>query len=188
VLCSSLGCSLAHWKDIRPWRSGFGPEGKVSAEWSILLLGGSERNSESAFYFCSTELNSGYFLFRRGFRTEYREFLLFLFHRTEFIVVFSSVEGFGTDSESFLFNGTAWTPLEIRISSSYSVFRGIIFCLKFPTLALSPPDILLESCGLFSEWLLILTQWNYQILFSAIMFGGKSSGHANFLMGAESEE
>jgi hypothetical protein len=42
------------------------------------------------------------------------------------------------------------------ICSSYFVFRGIMFCRKFRTLVLSPPDILLVSRGLFSEWLLIL--------------------------------
>ncbi len=53
VLCSSVGCSLAHWKEIRPWRPNFGPEVKLSAKWAQM---------------------------------EFREFLLFLFHRTEFLL------------------------------------------------------------------------------------------------------
>ena len=94
VLCSSVGCSLAHWKVIRPW---------WNSELFSLPGKGSERNSER-----------------------------------------------------FLFRGTAGIPSEIPICSGYFIFRGIMFCRKFPTLVLSPPDILLESCGLFSEWLLIL--------------------------------
>jgi hypothetical protein len=90
----------------------------------------SERNSESSFYFCSREWNSELFSLPR--------------------------KGSERNSESFLFRGTAGIPSEIPICSGYSVFRGIFFCWKFPTLVLSPPDILLESCGLFSEWLLIL--------------------------------
>ena len=82
------------------------------------------------FNFCSTERNSELFSSPR--------------------------KGSERNSERFLFRGTAGIPSEIPICSDYSVFRGIMFCLKFPTLVLSPPDILLESCGLFSEWLLIL--------------------------------
>ncbi len=58
--------------------------------------------------------------------------LLFLFNGTEFRVVFSSAEGFGTEFRGFLFRGTAGIPSEITICSVYSVFRGI--CRKFPTL------------------------------------------------------
>ena len=43
-------------------------------------------------------------------------------------------------------------PFVPAIPSSGELF----FCRKFPSLVLSPPDILLESRGLFSEWLLIL--------------------------------
>jgi hypothetical protein len=88
------------------------------------------RNSESSFYFCSTERNSELFSL--------------------------PLKGSERNSESFLFRGTAGIPSEIPICSGYSIFRGIIFCWKFLTLVLSLPDILLESCGLFSEWLLIL--------------------------------
>ena len=90
----------------------------------------SERNSKSFFYICSTEQNSELFSLPR--------------------------KGSERNSESFLFRGTAGIPSEIPICSGYSVFREIFFCWKFLTLVLSPPDILLESCGLFSEWLLIL--------------------------------
>jgi hypothetical protein len=38
----------------------------------------SERNSEYSLYFCSTERNSGYFIFCGGFKTKFREFLLFV--------------------------------------------------------------------------------------------------------------
>ncbi len=30
--CSSVGCSLAQWKDRRPWRPEFGPQGKL---WGV---------------------------------------------------------------------------------------------------------------------------------------------------------
>ena len=90
----------------------------------------SEPYSESSFYFCSTERNSELFSFPR--------------------------KGSEWNSESFLFCGTAGIPSEIPICSGYSSSVELFFCRKFPTLVLSPPDILLESCGLFSEWLLIL--------------------------------
>ncbi len=53
--------------------------------------------------------------------------LLFLFNGTEFRVVFSSAEGFGTEYRGFLFHGTTGIPSEITICFVYSVFRGIIF-------------------------------------------------------------
>ncbi len=90
----------------------------------------SERNSESSFYFCSTERNSELFSLPR--------------------------KGSEWNSESFLFCGTAGIPLEIPICSGYSVFRGIIFVSEIPDPSSAPPDILLKSWGLFSEWLLIL--------------------------------
>ncbi len=77
----------------------------------------SECNSESSFYFCSTERNSELFSLPR--------------------------KGSEWNSESFLFRGTARIPSQIPICSGYSVFPGIIFLLEFPTLVLSPPDILL---------------------------------------------
>jgi hypothetical protein len=149
VLCCSVGCSLAHWKDIRHWRTGFGPEENPSAEWF-------RRNSESSFYFCSTERNSGYFLFCRGFETEFREFLLFF-----------SMERI---LSCFLFCGRVRNRIpRVFCSAKQPEFRTkypfvptilssteLFFCRKFPTLVLNPPDILLESCGLFLEWLLIL--------------------------------
>ncbi len=68
----------------------------------------SERNSESYFYFCSTEPNSE--------------------------LISLSRNGSEQNSESFLFRGTAGIPPEQTICSVYSVFRGIIFCRKLPTL------------------------------------------------------
>jgi hypothetical protein len=58
--------------------------------------------------------------------------LLFLVHGTEFRVVFSSVEGFGTEFRDFLFRGIAGIPSEITLCSVYSVFRGIIFLSEIP--------------------------------------------------------
>jgi hypothetical protein len=106
----------------------FCPQNRIPVIFSFAEV--SERNFGSSFYFCSTERNSELFSLPR--------------------------KGSERNSESFLFRGTAGIPSEIPICSSYFIFRGIMFCRKFPTLVLSPPDILLESCGLFSEWLLIL--------------------------------
>ncbi len=114
------------------------------------------------FYICSTERNSESFSLPLEFGREFREFasifvprngipspflfrwsvrkgiprdcFYFLFNGTEFQVLFSSAEGFGTEFRDFLFRGTAGIPSEITICSVYSVFRGIIFCRKFPTL------------------------------------------------------
>ncbi len=58
--------------------------------------------------------------------------LLFLFNGTEFRVIFSSAEGFGTEFRGFLFRGTAGIPSEITICSVYSVFRGIFFLSEIP--------------------------------------------------------
>jgi len=58
--------------------------------------------------------------------------LLFLLHGTEFRVVFSSTEGFGTEFRDFLFRGTTGIPSEITICSVYSVFRGINFLSEIP--------------------------------------------------------
>jgi hypothetical protein len=66
----------------------------------------SERNSESSFYFCSTERNSELFSLPR--------------------------KGSEWNSESFLLCGTAGIPSEIPICSGYSVFRGIIFLSEIP--------------------------------------------------------
>ncbi len=43
--CSSLGCSLAQWKDKRPWRPEFGPEGKhfVSGNSLFYIFGGAAK-------------------------------------------------------------------------------------------------------------------------------------------------
>jgi hypothetical protein len=52
--------------------------------------------------------------------------LLFLLHGTEFRVVFSSTEGFGTEFRDFLFRGTTGIPSEITICSVYSNFLSEI--------------------------------------------------------------
>jgi hypothetical protein len=89
--------------EFREYASSFVPRNGIP---SCFLFHGRERNSESM--------------------------LLFLFHGTEFRVVFSSVEGFGTEFRRFLFRGTAGIPSEISICSDYSFFRGIIFLSEIP--------------------------------------------------------
>jgi hypothetical protein len=84
-------------------------------------------------YFGSTERNSElYSLPEKGSEQNYGSLLLFLFHGTEFRVIFSSAEGFGTEFRVFLFRGTTGIPPEITICSVYSVFRGIIFLSEIP--------------------------------------------------------
>ena len=61
-----------------------------------------------------------------------RDCFYFLFNGTEFRVIFSSAEGFGTEFRDFLFRGTAGIPSEITLCSVYSVFRGIIFLSEIP--------------------------------------------------------
>ncbi len=63
------------------------------------------------FYFCSTERNSEFFSLPR--------------------------KGSERNTERLLFRGTAGIPSEMIICSVYSVFRGIIFCRKFPTLVIT---------------------------------------------------
>jgi hypothetical protein len=80
------------------------------------------------FYFCSTERNSVFFsLPRKGSERNSESMLLFLFHGTEFRVVFSSVEGSEWNSERFLFRRTVGIPSEINICSVNSIYCGIIF-------------------------------------------------------------
>jgi hypothetical protein len=69
---------------------------------------------------------------QNGSEQNYGSLLLFLVNGTEFRVVFSSAEGFGTDFRDFLFRGTTGIPSEITICSVYSVFRGIIFLSEIP--------------------------------------------------------
>jgi hypothetical protein len=81
----------------------------------------------------STEQNSELFsLPRKGSERNSASMLHFLIHGTEFRVVFSSTEGFGTEFREFLFRGTAGIPSEITICSVNSVFRGIIFLSEIP--------------------------------------------------------
>jgi hypothetical protein len=84
-------------------------------------------------YFGTTEWNSELCsLPQKGSEPNYGSLLLFLFSGTEFRVVFSSAEGFGTEFRDFLFRGTTGIPSEITICSVYSVFRGIIFLSEIP--------------------------------------------------------
>jgi hypothetical protein len=102
---------------------------------SCFLFSGMVRNRilRVCFYFCSAERNSELFsLPRKGSERNSESKLLLLFHGTEFRVVFSSAEGFGTEFRRFLFRGTAGIPSEISICSVYSVFRGIIFLSEIP--------------------------------------------------------
>ncbi len=94
---------------------------------------GSERKSESLLLFSSTERNYELFsLPLKGSEGNSESMLLFLAHGTEFRVVFSSAEGFGTEFRDFLFRGIAGIPSEITLCSVYSVFRGIIFLSEIP--------------------------------------------------------
>ena len=61
-----------------------------------------------------------------------RDIFYFLLNGTEFRVLFSSAEGFGTEFRDFLFRGPAGIPSEITLCSVYSVFRGIIFLSEIP--------------------------------------------------------
>jgi hypothetical protein len=102
---------------------------------SCFLFRGMVRNRipRVCFYFCSTERNSELFsLPRKGSEGNSESILLFLFYGTEFRVVFSSAEGFGTEFRRFLFRGTAGIPSEISLCSVFSVFRGIIFLSEIP--------------------------------------------------------
>jgi hypothetical protein len=92
------------------------------------LWNGSERNSESSlfrgmvqnriprvcFYFCSMVQNSEH--------------------------SFPLGNGSERNSESFMFRGTAGIPPKQTNCSGYSVFRGILFCRKLPTLVFSDND------------------------------------------------
>ena len=61
-----------------------------------------DRIPRVSFVICSMEGNSELFsLPLNGSKQNYKCFLLFLFHGTEFRVVFSSVEWFGTEFREF---------------------------------------------------------------------------------------
>ncbi len=71
---------------------------------SCVLFRGMVRNGilRICIYFGSTERNSELcFLLEKGSEQNYGSFPLFLFHRTEFRVVFFSAEGFGTELWEF---------------------------------------------------------------------------------------
>ncbi len=106
-----------------------------STEHELFLFRGMVRNGipRGYFYFWSTGRNSEFFLFCRRVRNEILiGYFYFLIHGTEFRLVFTSAEGFGTEFREFLFRGTAGIPSEIIICSVYSVFRGIIFLSEIP--------------------------------------------------------
>ncbi len=113
---------------------------------SYVLFRGMVRNGipRICIYFGSTERNSEFCcLPQKSSEQNYRSLLLFLFHGTEFRVVFSSAEGFGTEFRDFLFRGTTGIPSEITICSVYSVFRGIIFLSEIPN---PRPMLLIKPC------------------------------------------
>jgi hypothetical protein len=118
-----------------------------NSELFSIPLKGLEGNSESLLfrgmirneiprvcsYFCSTERNSElFFLPLKGSEWNSEGSLLFLVYGTEFRVVFSSAEGFGTEFREFLFRGTVGIPSKITICSVNSFFRGIIFLSEIP--------------------------------------------------------
>jgi hypothetical protein len=86
------------------------------------------------FYFISTEWNWVVFLPLKGSEGNSESLLVFMVYGTEFRVVFSSVEGFGTEFREFLYRGTVGIPSEMSICSVNSVFRGIIFLSEIPNL------------------------------------------------------
>jgi hypothetical protein len=102
---------------------------------SWFLFRGMVRNGipRICIYFGSTERNSELCsLPQKDSEQNNGSLLLFLFHGTDFRVVFSFAEGFGTEFRDFLFRGTTGIPSEITICSVYSVFRGIIFLSEIP--------------------------------------------------------
>jgi hypothetical protein len=96
-----------HGTEFRAFLSSAERFGTEFREFSV-PRNGSERNSESCFYFSSMVQNSEH----------------------------SSPMWNGSErnSEIFLFRGTAGIPPEQTNCSVYSVFGGIIFCRKLPTL------------------------------------------------------
>ncbi len=44
--CSSVGCSLAQWKNIRPCRPEFGPKGKHFVSGNSFFMGGGSREAQ----------------------------------------------------------------------------------------------------------------------------------------------
>jgi hypothetical protein len=107
----------------------FVPQNKILVIFSYAE--DSESNSNSSFYFCTTERNSELFSLPCG-RV-----------RNGILRVFCSAE-----------------QLEFRLKYLFvpAIPSSVVlfFCWKFPTLVPTPPDILLKSCGLFTQWLLIL--------------------------------
>jgi hypothetical protein len=91
----------------------------------------------------------GWVLFRRMVRNRIMGVCFyFLFHGTEFRVISSSAEGFGTEFRDFLFRGTTGIPSEITLCSVYSVFRGIIFLSEIPN---PSPNVVHRFCFLILQ-------------------------------------
>ncbi len=101
---------------------------------------------------------------------------LFLFNGTEFRVVFSFAEGFGTEFRGFLFGGTAGIPSEITICSVYSVFRGIIFLSVIPNP--SNARSMAQHCGLTCPAcrLTCLTPWQMSLLYTQVQVQRSTGG------------
>ncbi len=161
--------SRLFWLLLKFWAAAF------CSEQDSLPRNGTERNSDSFLYLFPRNGIPSCFLFRwkvrKGILRVWRRHtpacpnkeigccsydastrvcFYFCFHGTEFRVVFSSAEGFGTEFRGFLFRGTAGIPSEITICSVYSVFRGIIFLSEIPNP--TPTDIKLNlSLRIFDQ-------------------------------------
>ncbi len=107
---------LFHWTELWVVYS--------STEWF-----GTEFREFATIFVPGTEFRA-FFSSAEWFGTEFREFATIFVPGTEFRAFFSSSEW---NSESFLFRGTAGITSELTICFVYSVVRGIVFCLKFPT-------------------------------------------------------
>ncbi len=120
---------------------------------SCVLFCGMVRNRipRISIYFGSTEWNSELFsLPQKGSEQNYGSLFLFLVHGTEFRVVFSSTEGFGTTG----------IPSDITICSVYSVFRGIIFLSEISNSNPDQyPDPHWKQCGSTTQTKGIIHSW-----------------------------
>jgi hypothetical protein len=142
---------------------------------SGFLFRGMVRNGipRVCYYFCFTEWNSELFsLPCKCSERNSASMLLFLIHGTEFRVVFSSAEGFGTEFREFLFRGTAGIPSEITFVPSIPSSAELFFCRKFPTLLVTAKWIgdyfEIRRCGAkcsvrFSDFVLNKKQNNFLI-------------------------
>jgi hypothetical protein len=91
----------------------------------------------SIFLLCRTVLNRipRFFFPRNCAERNSESLLIFLFHGTEFRALFSSAERrFGTEFRKFSVPQNSWNSGNETNCSVYSIFRGIFFCRKLPTL------------------------------------------------------